>query len=297
MNLLHMSDLGLPGAARVLSRAAELARGAAPRRLGGAVLLAFLQPSTRTRLGFSRAAIDVGSVPVTLDGVRDAPSTSTPESIVDTLAVASAYFEVVVVRSAASALEIPTSDAAWVSGGLGTDEHPTQALVDLFAVQRECGKLEGLRWGLLGDLSISRAARSLLRALRWFAPKEVRILAPTGRGADLADLQQLPTRNAGPGEVAGLDVLYVAGLPSGSGPTALDDHGRREWRVDRKVIDRLDSSARVLCPLPRIDEIDPDVDGDPRCAWFRQSAGGRYVRTAVLEAVWPPVAVRRTEVG
>lgn len=286
MNLLRITDLGAEGARHILRRTAELAAGASPRSLGGAVLLAFFEQSTRTRLGFARAAIDVGAVPVDLDALRFGARTSAAESLADTLAVASAYYEVIVLRHPEAPAAIPPGDAAIVNAGLGAEEHPTQALIDLAAVDAEFGAIEGLRWGIVGDLAGSRSAHSLLRALPWFEPAEVRLMAPPGRGAGDDVVARLRAHEAGPGDVDGLDVLYVAGLPPGQGAFALDEAGRRPWRVDQATLDRLSARARVLCPLPRIDEIDPAIDSDPRCAWLRQSARGRFVRTAVLEACW-----------
>jgi len=287
VNLLRVADLGPEGIRSVLRRATDLERGARPQRLGGAVLLAILTPSTRTRLGFASAAVDVGAVPVMFEAARYAPTMSAPETLEDSLASVAEYYEVIVLRTAQYPSILPQGPASIISAGLGDDEHPTQALVDLFAVQRELGRIEGLRWGLVGDLNWMRVVHSLLRALAWFEPAEVRLMAPPGRGPAPELLSGLPCREAEPGDVEGLDVLYVAGLPPGLGEFALDDAARRPWRVGSETMTRLDSGARVLCPMPRVDEIDPQVDADPRSAWVRQSAGGRFVRAAVLEAVWP----------
>lgn len=282
-----MADLGPEGTRRILLRSARLEAGEAPQRLGGAILLAFFEPSTRTRLGFARSALDVGAATSEIGSTRFGAGTSAPESLEDTLMVAAAYFDVIVLRHTEVPATFPDGPASIVSAGLGTDEHPTQTLVDLATVAAEIGTIEGLRWGIVGDVRGSRSAHSLLRALRWFSPAEVRIMSPAGRGASHEFIEQLHASTAGPGEVDDLDVLYVAGLPPGSGEFALDDDRRRPWRVDRRTLDRLPPTARVLCPLPRIDEIDPVVDADPRSAWFRQSARGRFVRTAVLEVCWP----------
>jgi aspartate carbamoyltransferase catalytic subunit len=287
VNLLRVADLGPEGIRTVLRRATDLDRGARPQRLGGAVLLAILTPSTRTRLGFARAAVDVGAVPVMFESARYAPTMSAPETLEDSLASVAEYYEVIVLRTAQYPPTLPEGPASIISAGLGEDEHPTQALIDLFAVQRELGRIEGLRWGLVGDLNWMRVVHSLLRALPWFEPAEVRLMAPPGRGPSPELLQGLPCREAEPGDVEGLDVLYVAGLPPGSGEFALDDAARRPWRVGPEAMARLGPGARVLCPMPRVDEIDFQVDADPRSAWVRQSAGGRFIRAAVLETFWP----------
>ncbi|HEV8435646.1 MAG TPA: hypothetical protein VGR95_19710, partial [Thermoanaerobaculia bacterium] len=259
MNLLRVADLGPEGLRSVLLRATNLAAGARAQRLGGAVLLAFLTPSTRTRLGFARAAVDVGAMPVMFEATRYAPTMSAPESLEDSLASVAEYYEAIVLRTSQYPSSLPQGSASIISAGLGQDEHPTQALIDLFAVQQELGRIEGLRWGLVGDLDWMRVIRSLLRALVWFEPAEVRLMAPPGRGPAPELLRNLPVREAEPGDVEGLDVLYVAGLPPGSGELALDDGARRPWRVGPETMARLGPGARVLCPLPRVDEIDPEV--------------------------------------
>jgi aspartate carbamoyltransferase catalytic subunit len=286
VNLLRVADLGPEGIRRVLQRATNLAAGTKPQRLGGAVLLALLTPSTRTRLGFARAAVDVGAVPVMFEATRNAPTMSAPETLEDSLASVADYYEVIVLRTAQYPATLPEGSASIISAGLGQDEHPTQALIDLFSVQRELGRIEGLRWGFVGDLDWMRVVRSLLRALVWLDPAEVRLMAPPGRRPSPELLNDLPSSEAEPGDVEGLDVLYVAGLPPGSAELALDDAARRPWRVGPETMARLAPGARVLCPLPRVDEIDPEVDADPRSAWFRQSAAARFVRTAILEACW-----------
>lgn len=287
MRLVRVDDLGEGRARAILQRANELAAGAPPRGLGGAVLLAFFEPSTRTRLGFARAAADVGAATIVLESTRFGAGTTAPESLGDTLAVAAEYAEVVVIRHPDYPLPLPSGPASVVSAGLGREEHPTQALIDLSAVEAEFGRVDGLRWGIVGDIGGSRSAKSLLRSLRWFAPAEVRLMAPVGREAHPEVVDGLPARQAGPGDVEGLDVLYVAGLPPGEGSARLTDDDRRPWAVGRATVDRLPPTGRILCPMPIIDEIDRRVDDDPRCAWFRQNARGRHVRTAVLEAFWP----------
>jgi aspartate carbamoyltransferase catalytic subunit len=288
-HLLRVEDLGRQGMKALVERAAALADGAAPRDCQRAVVgLAFFQPSTRTRFGFATAAARLGAVPVDLFGARFAEGMSAPESLADTIRVVSGMADVLVLRhpSDTAVGEVRRSACCpVVSGGLGDDQHPTQALIDLLAMQRQLGRVRGLRIGLVGDLATSRACHSLLAALRWFEPLEVRLMAPEGRLPPKASLLGLPSRAVAGVGLAGLDVVYVAGLPEGVGASRLDAAAREPWRLTPSRVEALAAHARILCPLPRVDEIDVALDDDPRAGWFQQSDEGVFARMAVLERV------------
>lgn len=283
-SILSVDDLGAEGFDALLARAAALAGGARAHERRGVALLAFFQASTRTRLGFARAAVDLGAAPLDLSGARHTAVMSAPESLGDTLRAVAGIADVVVLRhpdADEAGRAVRGLDRPVVNAGLGDVEHPSQALVDLHAVATLRGGARRLRWGLVGDLAGSRSAHSLLRALRWYDPVEVRLLGPS-RPDGWTD--GLAVSEADPDALAGLDVLYVAGLPAGSAwgdPTT-----RARCRLDAARMARLPERALVLCPLPRVDEIDVAVDADPRAAWFRQADLGRWARLALLEHAW-----------
>lgn len=296
--LFDVDDLSDQAVQAILARASELASGAETSRpyAGRTVGLFFSQPSTRTRVGFTAAVARLAGTVADVCGPKFQDGMDGPESIADTARVLDDYCDVLVIRHAsesavrefAHAAEVPV-----INGGAGRVAHPTQALIDLFAIQRSVGRLDALRVGIMGDLANSRTGRSLFKALVRFAPTEIRLLAPAGR--------QLPdetTASAGALEVTrgealalqGLDVLYVAGMPPGTGDAHLPLAVRERFYVTRARLAAMNPSAAVLCALPRTGDIDPDADGDPRSHYFRQSAEGLFVRMALLEAYAAPVA-------
>lgn len=290
--LASVDDLSRADVLALLDRADELATAGdgARTRPGRIVGLLFGEASTRTRVSFATAAARLGAVPIDVGSVRDAPGTSAPETLEDTLRVVGAWCDMLVVRwpdaeawrRAAAVAPCPV-----VCGGAGRTEHPTQALLDLAALRRRFGDPTGLRVGLVGDLAGSRSACSVVRLLRAFPPAELRLLAPPCRQPDGAWYAGHATvvRRADRLDLAGLDVVYMAGLPPGSGAAHLDAAARRQWALTADRQAELPDHALVLCPLPRIDEIDAAVDADPRAGYFAASAHGVWVRAAVVEWV------------
>jgi aspartate carbamoyltransferase catalytic subunit len=256
--------------------------------------LLFFDPSTRTRFGFHAAAARLGGSAITLGDNKYQATMSAPESLEDTLRSVGAYCDVVVLRHAredavdiaAALLPVPV-----INAGNGSDEHPTQALIDLFAIRSWHGRLAGLRVGIVGDLRHSRAAHSLILALQRFEPREIRLLHP--RGAELPESiceQCCSATLVGAGEFVhfdGLDALYFAGLPEGHDGT--NDHRgpaiRRHFALTAETASRLSPSTLILDPLPRIDEIEPSIDALPNAGYFKQSDEAQHVRLAVLEAI------------
>jgi aspartate carbamoyltransferase catalytic subunit len=290
-HLLSVDDLTQAEIAAALRRAGELRVGAAARRAASGTLVcaAFFESSTRTRLGFAAAAARVGVGVVEIGEARSGPAMSAAESLADTVRVVSGMADVVLLRHPDAAAAHDAAFAARspvVSAGLGEREHPTQALVDLFAIAQAFPAIDGLRVGLVGDLAGSRAAHSLARALGRHSLGELRLVAPDRRelqpewcdGHDPAIVTRADRL-----ELEGLDVAYFAGLPERRGDDVLDAAARGAFALGPTAIRGLPERAIVLSPLPRIDEIDRALDCDPRCRYFAQSDDGVHVRTALLE--------------
>jgi len=233
----------------------------------------------------------LGGTAIEVTETKVQPGMSWPESLVDTIRSTSGWCDALVLRhpspeefqTAVEASEVPV-----INGGSGCEHHPTQALLDLFAIRRRFGRLEDLRIGIAGNLGGSRAARSLVEALAHFPPRELRLMFPPGRelpGSVLAgfDGTRLDVRQDL--AVEELDILYMAGLPEGAGDARLDEAIRRRFRLTRARAEALDPGALVLDPLPRIDEIEPEVDALPAAGYFAQSREALFVRCAVLERV------------
>ena len=243
--------------------------------------LAFLEPSLRTRVGFAAAAIRLGATPVEVQKVRSS-DTSKPERIQDTLRTLAGYSDLVVAR-VPEQLSLPTGVVVPVlNGGDGGPraEHPSQAIVDLFALEQFLGGVDGLTIAMCGDLRM-RAARSLLLLLADRLPKRLLLVTEPEllEGFELPDSLRPLTEFTSLGLLAAVDALYVVGLPFG----VIDEPGRTRLRVSRAVLDSLPKHAAVLSPLPVIDEMEIDAISHPRVRMYEQSDNGLFVRMSLLE--------------
>lgn len=254
--------------------------------------LLFLSPSLRTRVGFSVAASRLGGAPVDVAGSRWAPGMSDAESFADTLRAVSGMVDIVVVRVPFVLdrdVVASCSVAPLVNAGDGV-EHPTQAIVDLLAVEEERGPLDSLSIGVCGDLN-SRSARSLLKVLERTPPRRLTLMSPGERhvpepmsGGALAERTVVLDR----ADFADLDVLYLPGLPEGTDDNRLDATRRAEFALTAERQAELPADAVVLSPLPLIDEVSEEARGDPRLRFFAQSDRGVAVRMAVLRTLLSP---------
>ena len=270
---------------------AEAMRGSRPQsHMGRVLVLAFFQSSARTRIGFAAAGIRLGFSTTELNSERYDIRMTASESLSDTIRVVSAYADAMVLRHEADtawATAVASTKCPLINGGNGNDEHPTQAIIDLFAIRRATGRLHGLRVGIVGDIIGSRSAHSLIKALALWGQQEIRLMGPRSR-VDSIVAGRWSSRVATEINVAhelnlrDLDVVYVAGLPEGAGPNRVDADERATFALTPQRLQDLSARAVVLCPLPRIDEIACDVDGDPRCRFFEQSDDAVWVRMAIL---------------
>jgi aspartate carbamoyltransferase len=259
-----------------------------PVLAGRIACLMFFQSSTRTRLGFDVAVKRLGGSTTALDALKHEDAMGWAESLEDTFHVASDYSDVLVVRHPSSAaLEhaVRYSSVPVINAGSGCEHHPTQALIDLYCIRSRLGRLDGLRIGIVGDLARSRAARSLVEALRYWPPAELRLMAPPGRSFEdsfLSGFGGLLVTHHPRLLATGLDVLYVAALPNPPDRAPYDVSLRAALGVTSATVEDLPVHGIILCPLPRLDEIDRDVDRSGKAAYFDQSRDGLRVRMAVL---------------
>ncbi len=293
-HLLTLQDLDAVEVTRILDRAAVFASTDVEASLPCPTVigLLFFQPSTRTRIGFAVAAARLGGTSVEIQETKYLPGMLEPESLEDTVRVVGDYCDVLVLRHDSvdafqAALQV--APVPVICGGAGQRYHPTQTLVDLYAIRKHLGRLDSLRIGLVGDLHTSRSAHSLLRALAWYGPEEVRLMAPAGREPEGCVLEGLPASvkctSRDQLDAKDLDVLYMAGMPPGTGEERFDDATLADFYLTPERLTELPESGVVLCALPRTGEIDPRVDSDSRAVYFEQSADGLFVRMAVLEHV------------
>lgn len=292
-HLFSIDDLGHSGILEVLNRAEKIRlQPLQDRPFVGKVLgLLILQPSTRTRVGFHSAMARLGGTAIEITDTKLQSGMGMAESFTDTVRSISAYCDALVLRHHSLnevRAAIAVSDVPVINGGSGWEHHPTQALIDLYAIQRRFARPEGLRIGIAGDLEGSRAARSLVQALVHFSPRELRLMSPEGRELPLSLLDGFCSSLIDQRHelaVEGLDVLYMAGLPEGLGENQLGETVRERFRLTRHRAESLPAEALVLNPLPRIDEIETEVDRLPVAGYFAQSREALFVRCAILQRV------------
>lgn len=276
-------------------RMRDLPRRAAP--LAGYTLATiFYEPSTRTRLSFETAMHRLGGNVVSTENAREFSSAIKGESVEDTIRIVEGYADAIVIRHyeqgaahrAAAVASVPILNA-----GDGPGEHPTQALLDLYTIRHELGRIDGLRIALVGDLRFGRTARSLARLLRQTRGTELVFVSPPAvpMGADVrAELDRagIPFRDEPDLDAVlpDVDVVYQTRVQKERFTTPEEyETARGQYVIDAAAMHRLNPGAILLHPLPRVDEIAVEVDADPRAAFFRQAHNGVFVRMALLEHV------------
>lgn len=292
-SLLSTHDLDRDQVQRILAVAAEFRRDLRNRQTVLAdcvVATLFFEPSTRTRLSFEAAANRLGARVITMSDPA-ASSTSKGETLDDTARIVEQYADLLVLRhpqngaagDVAGLVSIPV-----INAGDGTGEHPTQALLDLFTIRQERGRLEGVRVALIGDLRHGRTVHSLARLLARFHCPMLLVSPP---GLELPPLLLAELRNEGAevqeSEFAPAleraDVLYVTRIQKERfADLAQYEAVRGTYRLTAAMVRRQAPMATVLHPLPRVDEIAPDVDALPNAAYFRQAGNGVPIRMALL---------------
>ncbi|MGI8847372.1 MAG: aspartate carbamoyltransferase [Candidatus Dormibacteria bacterium] len=282
----------------ILRRAAELA-DVRDTRLAGRIMAAlFYEPSTRTRLSFESAMLRLGGAVMGTEAAHEFSSAIKGETLEDTIRMVSSYADVIVLRhdqAGAAARAAAVSSVPVLNGGDGPGEHPTQALLDLYTLQAELGRIDGLHVALCGDLRFGRTARSLAILLTRYHDVRVTFVAPQVAqiGTDIrerldrAGIPHMLTDRLDD-VVAGVDVVYQTRIQKERfTDTAEFEAARHSTRIDPAMMQLLPAHAIVMHPLPRVDEISPEVDADRRAAYFRQAANGVAVRMALLDMVVP----------
>ena len=279
-------------------------------------MLYFTQPSTRTFLSFNNACHILG---MRTSEIRD-PSTSSEvkgESFEDAIRTFSSYVDVIIMRSrhpgrAAAAADLMDSIARPVpviNGGSGSDQHPTQALLDIYTLDRsfsEHGGIDGRVIGMMGDLKRGRTVRSLCLLMRNYSDVRLVFVAPN-RFAMEEDVKSFLAANgirfAETGDLRSvlpeLDALYVTRMQSEwdrEGESQQVDTARFGIGVEEMKL--LKPDGILMHPLPRGPEIDPAVDADPRAMYWRQERNGMWMRVAVLLKIFKlETRVREVELG
>lgn len=253
----------------------------------------FFEPSTRTRLSFEAAMLDLGG---SVLGFSEANSSSASkgESVGDTVQTVSCYADIIAMRHPKEGAPLAASKRSRVpiiNAGDGGHNHPTQTLTDLLTIRREKGGFDGLTIGLCGDLKFGRTVHSFIKALSRYrgirfvliSPEELRV--PDYIISDVFEKNGLPyTEVRTMDEVMPeLDVLYMTRVQRERFFNEADYVRLKDsFILDLKKLETAKPELCIMHPLPRVNEIAPEVDGDPRACYFKQVENGKFVRMALI---------------
>lgn len=257
----------------------------------------FYEPSTRTRFSFESAMHRLGGRVISTENAADFSSVSKGETLEDTIRILNGYADVIVIRHyevgaamrAAAVSRIPV-----INAGDGVGQHPTQALLDLYTIRKEIGRLDDLRIAMVGDLAQGRTVRSLAYLLGKFDRIKIYFVAPALLRMKEDILLYLRQHNVEAVEEPDLekilpqvDVVYQTRVQKERFGDRIADYEkcRGLYVITRQTLALMQPSAIIMHPLPRIDEISMEVDSDPRAAYFRQAQNGLFVRMALLQMV------------
>jgi aspartate carbamoyltransferase catalytic subunit len=258
--------------------------------LAGKILAAlFYEPSTRTRLSFETAMLRLGGQVITADGFQFS-SMYKGETVEDTMIMVGGYADIIAMRhpEAGSADKaVKTSPIPFINAGDGPNQHPTQALLDLYTIQKECGKVEGVHVAMVGDLKNGRTVHSLTTLLTLYPDVRFTFVAPdilkmpakltdmlTDKGLSFSESSDLAS-------ALDADVVYMTRVQK----ERFDDQADYDKVKDAFILTAAHLQGKktvVMHPLPRVNEISTDVDALPNAAYFRQAKNGVPMRMALL---------------
>lgn len=263
---------------------------------GKVVATLFYEPSTRTRLSFESATLKLGGSIISTENAKEFSSSVKGESMEDTARVIAGYSDCIVMRHheegsakiAAESVNIP-----FINAGDGKGQHPTQALLDLYTIYREFGRVEDLKIAFVGDLASGRTVRSLCYLLGKFPNVELIFISPDNlkMGEDIKEYLVrhkilFKEENDLNKVLPEVDVVYMTRIQKER--ISLEDYekARGKFVINRENFDLVKPSSRIMHPLPHVEEIDLPFSveqNDLRVAYFRQAENGLYARMALLK--------------
>ena len=253
----------------------------------------FYEPSTRTRLSFEAAMLNLGGTVLGFSSA-DSSSAAKGESVADTIRVISCYADIAAMRHPKEGAPLVASMHSLIpviNAGDGGHQHPTQTLTDLLTIRELQGGFDGLTIGLCGDLKFGRTVHSLIEALsrydglrfKLISPAELKVPSYVKASLKTKGIPYEQSERLDADTMAGLDILYMTRVQKERFFNE-DDYIRMKdfYVLDREKLSMAPKDMYILHPLPRVNEISVDVDDDPRAAYFRQARYGVYVRMALI---------------
>ena len=253
----------------------------------------FFEPSTRTRLSFEAAMMELGGNVLGFSSASSSSSTK-GESVGDTVKIVSCYADIIAMRhykEGAPMLASMKSDVPIINAGDGGHNHPTQTLADLLTIKREKGRLNNMTIGFCGDLMFGRTVHSLIKAMSRYkgikfiliSPDELKL--PDYIRTEVIEKNNIPYEEISSLEdaIGSLDVLYMTRVQKERFFNEADYIRLKDtYILDKSKLALARPDLSILHPLPRVNEISVEVDDDPRACYFGQALNGKYVRMALI---------------
>lgn len=256
----------------------------------------FFEPSTRTRLSFETAVQRLGGQIISVENAGESSSKVKGESLEDTIRTVNGYADAIVIRhpeigSAQTAASVATVPI--INGGDGAGDHPTQALLDLFTIIEAKGKVDGLKIGLIGDNLNARTTHALAHILSLYKP-EIYAIAPNAQQLPQTHLDEFKKQGITVhcledwNDVIGeLDVIYLPRFQKERfADKAVYEKCKDTFIIDEACLQKIKQDAIIMSPLPRTNELAPEIDNDPRAIYFEQARNGLFVRMALLQYIF-----------
>ncbi len=284
----------------IIDKSLEVKSGKHKDFLHGKILATlFFEPSTRTRLSFEAAMIGMGGGIIGFAEPK-VSSAQKGESLSDTISTVTGYCDAIAMRhnvEGAARLASEVATVPVINAGDGANQHPSQTFLDLVTIQEEFDRIEGLRIGMLGDLKYGRTVHSLAIALSHFSVDLVFISPPSLRMPEYT-LEQLNQAGTNYEELLDiesigrpLDVLYVTRIQKERFADFLEyERISGSYRINKDVLKTVGEQVRIMHPLPRVNELHPDLDSTPNAIYFRQAHNGIPTRQALLGLVTGAIA-------
>ena len=295
-SLISILDLSIPELDDLIATANDIIENPAKYAeacKGKKLATLFYEPSTRTRLSFEAAMLELGG---SVLGFSEATSSSASkgESVADTAKVISCYADIIAMRHPRDGAPFVAAQNATIpviNAGDGGHNHPTQTLTDLLTISREKGRLDHLTIGLCGDLKYGRTVHSLIEAMSRYedvrfvliSPEELKV--PDYIKYEVMDKHATPYEETVDLEAAlpALDILYMTRIQRERFADPYEyERLKDSYVLTPEKLERAKADMAILHPLPRVNEISVKVDDDPRACYFRQALCGKYIRMALI---------------
>lgn len=302
MHILSTNQFTKEEVEKILSRASVMEKSVNDEKnakllYGKIIACIFFEPSTRTRLSFETAALRLGAQIISAENAMDNSSTYKGETIEDTARMLSCYADAIVMRhpvegSVESASKV--TDTPIINAGDGGNQHPSQGLLDLYTIQKELGRLNNLNVVFVGDVLHSRTMNSLMPLLSFYPNNTFHLISPKELKASEEQKKELKEKNIAFTEGDNLeqvlpnaDVVYIIRIQK----ERFADNVQYEKVKDAFILrpehlKLMKKDSIIMHALPRVNEIDHEIDKDGRAAYFRQAQNGLYVRMALLLSVF-----------